>query len=869
MGSTNRSGIEPLFVTQPSQEIFKVRPDVDLTAEHPQRLVSKKDLLEDIERRGIISDFYPIRDKIKGFEGTDLLLVYDAAQTYGKNFYVCTAQEAIEEELQRAALRRQRELLEKRREEERGQMRTGPWVSWGSESEVLQTAVVVNRPLLRFEVGRVRREFGAPYRFGDSDVGEGVQECPPFKNPRAEIKLLELDRAIQAVPTFSERSQQTNWYRTVSSTQNTDPLEMVEEEKKVALLAKDLHEFLSRVLPLMEQSLEQNDMFDVVGDGSLSYADDDIAFGNKFENQLKEIQTFTDHSPNVMVSAVDWFCGGGRTLAGVALADSRPLSERMETAGRDTTNTILIWGMSDTMSPQHTLLCPSSPTSFRFHPDNVYLLVAGCSNGRILLFDMNTRRPHIASAARGMAALKLSNAVAAAQQHEVIAAPQPTGSAHARKVTGPQSWDAASASSVAESHKAAVAAVEWLPLMAHVTPAGTLESVSGGPYQFISIAGDGVLCFWDIRQAHLKTQKHGPAEWSPALRVVLDQAPPPMPQGVECALARIATSSVAPPLNFLFGTESGQVLSAKFTGGTKLEAVDLTVPGVHHGPIAAVQWSPQFPETLFLTAGDWSLNVCHVGIREPLVRSPFMSSHIGCVRWSPTRAAVFFVGRSDGSVDIWDLLDKSSGPCFTQVVASTPITSVYFLKPPKDPSGAQLPQQFVAVGDAAGIVHVLEVPRNFARAMASEAKHMAQFVDREVERVSFVQEAAAAAAAAAAVTAAAAAAALHALEKTETSAALQAARASYSRLVLTARTNSARSVAMSTLGVPVRGAMKSPGAEVRSSQLQLLSVPESAPVVIPPAEPTPEEKEALEVDALDKEYAALESTLLQTQKPAK
>jgi dynein intermediate chain 3, axonemal len=168
----------------------------------------------------------------------------------------------------------------------------------------------------------------------------------------------------------------------------------------------------------------------------------------------------------------------------------------------------------------------------------------------------------------------------------------------------------------------------------------------------------------------------------------------------------------------------------------------VSCPGLHHGPVVAVQWSQFFPESLFLTAGDWSVNVCSVNLRDPIVRSPFLPAQVGCARWSPTRAAVFFVGRYDGSVDIWDLLDRSSGPCFTQVVSSNPITAIHFLRTPKEaPSGQQQATQFVAVGDAIGVVHVLEVPRNFSRAMANEAKHMAQFVEREVARVSFVRSA--------------------------------------------------------------------------------------------------------------------------------
>ncbi len=117
------------------------------------------------------------------------------------------------------------------------------------------------------------------------------------------------------------------------------------------------------------------------------------------------------------------------------------------------------------------------------------------------------------------------------------------------------------------------------------------------------------------------------------------------------------------------------------------------------------------------------------------------------------RPAVFFVGKSDGSIDMWDLLDRSHVPSLTQNVCSCPITSMEFhyshhinsstgrgssintgsssltTAGPAGSStnnilntatGSSSRVQLLAVGDDQGRLHVLEVPRNLTRKVHKE-----------------------------------------------------------------------------------------------------------------------------------------------------
>ena len=107
----------------------------------------------------------------------------------------------------------------------------------------------------------------------------------------------------------------------------------------------------------------------------------------------------------------------------------------------------------------------------------------------------------------------------------------------------------------------------------------------------------------------------------------------------------------------------------------------------------------------------------------------------GC--WSPTRPAVIVVTHADGSVHFWDVLDQSHRPTVVMSVSSQPITSVRFCAAHASNTGAPANTQLLAVGDAQGDLHILEIPRALRRPLAGEVELMARFYERELARVHF------------------------------------------------------------------------------------------------------------------------------------
>lgn len=75
-------------------------------------------------------------------------------------------------------------------------------------------------------------------------------------------------------------------------------------------------------------------------------------------------------------------------------------------------------------------------------------------------------------------------------------------------------------------------------------------------------------------------------------------------------------------------------------------------------PTVGMDVSPFFEDVL-LTLHDfnfcvWKHNVPNLPIFESLI---IRNAHITCGGFSPFRAGVIIVGKTDGNIDVWDLLD--------------------------------------------------------------------------------------------------------------------------------------------------------------------------------------------------------------------
>ncbi|GBG24449.1 Cytoplasmic dynein 1 intermediate chain [Hondaea fermentalgiana] len=200
----------------------------------------------------------------------------------------------------------------------------------------------------------------------------------------------------------------------------------------------------------------------------------------------------------------------------------------------------------------------------------------------------------------------------------------------------------------------------------------------------------------------------------------------------------------------------------------------------HFASCLALRRSPFFPY-LILSVSAHSFNIWKEDLAQPIFSSPLSTgmAHLACAEWSPTRPGVIMVGKTDGTVDIWDFVDQSHRPSVSASITAYAITSMQFrctmattnAAPGKNGGGKRhnktlaigsneprteqtlrkarvaesvgnAPQgdlpQYLALGDATGNLHILDVPRNLRWRMPTEEKLMMGFFERELDRVQHV-----------------------------------------------------------------------------------------------------------------------------------
>jgi len=377
---------------------------------------------------------------------------------------------------------------------------------------------------------------------------------------------------------------------------------------------------------------------------------------------------------------------------------------------------VLLWNFSDPIHPQVVLEAPGDVHCFRFCPTNPDTVIGGLESGQIAIWSLTKARED------------------ARKAKELLSDETEEGASNT--ITA----QATVLSAVDQSHKRAVTDLIWIPTSLEVTEKGKYvrpKEAQSEQNQFLSVGADGTLLFWDVRKAHEtpeekkedtgKTKKEG---WGPLAKMAINNPDGAMELSPVYALLDVPDDPMG-TCSVYTVTEEGEFCTIELAAPAVenfTKGVRSVIPG-HYGPCVSLKRSPFVPG-LYLSVADWTFNVWREGISSPLFSSPFCPTSYTCGAWSPSRPAVIFVGRADGMIDIWDLLDRSHEPSMTVAATAAEVTSMEFT--------ATANKQLLAVGDDQGTVHVMEVPRNLRRMLNNEKQFAANFFKREENRVEYM-----------------------------------------------------------------------------------------------------------------------------------
>ncbi|XP_043431397.1 dynein axonemal intermediate chain 3 isoform X2 [Prionailurus bengalensis] len=793
MESMGHPEIYPLVLTTQTQEIFNCRIDEDVTDEKPYKLIKKEDILADFKNRAAVSDFYPVKKVIQEYPGDDLLVVYDKDFRYGLNFYLIGTEEGKENYLNRPEVPEEQEEYKEHTSEDLYIYKppiSKPWVSLGSEKEIDEESVKESTKQITYMISRKRSEFGAPVKFRDqnaSSVKDAYIECTAYPDKNFIVKQLEKDVGMQVVPKVKDTSTQTRWAYPKNASTQYYPREFSEEEKEIFGQSKSLIDFLNNASISVEIALQQNEIMNTFIDDWKCLAEEEGTFGDKTDTHLKEYQSFTDlhNLTENMVTSISWHPTIYGLIA-VSVAVRLSLEDRVHFSGKLLLqpSLILFWSFSDPIHPQLMLESPDDIFCFKFCPSDPNIIAGGCINGQIVLWDITAHADRIENIKTGGSRSKKATL-------KPMFLLEPDSNKEAMYIRH------CAVSSIENGHKKVITDIHWLSDTFEINRMGSVfENRSGICCQLVTCSADCTICFWDIRSQKALTPPpiekkkeesieipfdvpstflHLDLSWKPLIKIrlskgetSLDHCPTKISLSEDHLLYKaqdkiLAQSKVvkAGEMNpyhdlegalannlkpiedfctkFFVGTEEGGVIYTDWKmerdpeTGRLMAKKPVNLYAVHDGAVHTVQRSP-FYKDIILTIGGWNLAIWKEGITTgPLLQSCCAPKRYTAGHWSLTRPGVFYIGREDGYIDIWDLLEKTQEPAQSQNICITMITYI-------KPWTFTAKQQFIAIADYYGTLHILEIPWTLSHPSANEASSMSYYFEREVKHLEYVEQ---------------------------------------------------------------------------------------------------------------------------------
>ncbi|XP_044056933.1 dynein axonemal intermediate chain 3 isoform X2 [Siniperca chuatsi] len=772
--------IFPMVLTSATQELFGCRTDEDVTGESPYKLLKKDDIIQDIKTRAAVSDFSPVKQIVLDYPEDEILLVFDRDFTYDQSFYLVLTPEAKDKILNLP----EPETPEVLENEVNKIPKPRQWISLGSEKEIDEESIKETREKLWYKFSRVRRKFGVPVCFSDrstADAKGGYLECVSYQDSRFSIIQMQRDCGIQAVPRLQSSSAQTQWKVQRNIFTQYMPRELSDEEKDNILQSDSLKNFCKSVTPRVLQALQQEEIMNVFFDDwkALGTAAEDGDYSGKVSEGLMLYQAFTDqkYTKDKKISSINWH----PTIYGViAVALTEKKEERLNESTTFVVRPsfILFYSFSDPSNPQLLLECPDDIFAFEFCPSDPNIIVGGCINGQVVLWDISAYVTHLQGTQPGGKKVSVNTDTFDLDDNKENQTPVVRFCA---------------VSALESSHKAPITDVQWLPPTFEVTRTGLpVENKYNISVQVVTCSPDCSIMFWDVRASKQlslsasgrkqnvdqKTQltpytvpntfKHLDRTWKPLFRVSLpkietsgEYAPLKFSlehytcngNNTEKADKNDDSSEVIPDYSHLrvpsaktltaledvntklyIGTEDGEIVYTdwklgKDDSGRLHSAKPLRCFSIHHWLVNMVQRSPFFKDIL-LTTGGWSFAIWKEGVMDgPIILSPSSEQvcTVGC--WSLSRPAVFFIGKEDGSIEVWNLLEKTSQPVHVHAhITNAKITCI-------KPWSASSKQHFLTVTDDLGVVRVFEIPKTLYVPSRSESLSVKKYFELEEDRL--------------------------------------------------------------------------------------------------------------------------------------
>ncbi|KAH8852664.1 WD repeat-containing protein 63 [Schistosoma japonicum] len=782
---------KPIFLSKSTQKLFNILTDEQITKESPIILLNKVDILNDLQLRAAVSDFSVVKNAIKNYPNSEILLIYDADYKFSQNFVIVLSEETKFEILNP----KEQQIADDHLDDDTNEIDENNfddntkdndtsflfrsksiqgWIDLGSENEINEMNPIETRSKICTIFQRSRKQFGSVLHLQDENATKknfseyiSMHEDKTLLN----IPIIELDKSITNCLITYDKGVNTQWkYPKNAFTQYMPRMYTSNELQQFYQNNNNVLRNITNLYSLFKENLLENEIYNFLFNDYENLSTNDEIYDNKMDYLFKEYLSFNDikFNQNKSITMIQWHPTIKNIIA-TSISEYLTYNQRIDQSSRILLQStyIILWSINDPLKPQLLLNAPDDIMCFQFNSTNTNYIAGGCINGQVVLWDIEKYIDNLMNVKQCLKQTNNNNKKCLFLFNE--------NDLH----TIPILYYSA-LSNIESSHSSPIMDIKWLPDHLEINRLGyCYENSIQKCIQLMTCGLNSEILIWDIRLDKtplvmnktndlIQTPMNVPLtfsglnmKWKPLLRIHLyttDSINGHVPikfcireiQGdrrlltsnsKDSNISTIDNSSKLIPLpnadtHIYVGTEDGDIVYVDWMPHKDQDTGKMQTPkpefcvSRHDGPICFLERSP-FDSSLILSVGGWLWTIWKEGVTSgPIIESGRANKPLTGGSWSPSRPSVFYISRADGSVEVWDLLDKTYEPTMIQSISANSLTALSLWDSPK--------RQFIATGDIQGVLQLFVVPHRFKTALPSELKKFNAYIEREVKRKEFV-----------------------------------------------------------------------------------------------------------------------------------
>ncbi|NWS35849.1 WDR63 protein, partial [Polioptila caerulea] len=629
-----------------------------------------------------------------------------------------------------------------------------------------------------------------------SDDKDSYAECTAYEDNTFSIKMLERDVGVQMVPKLREASTQTKWTFPKNASTQYCPRQLSDEAKAESLSSETLKKFLTAVHLRMEIALQQNEIMNVFFDDWKALGEDQEEGKPDVYLKAYQSFTDVQYLKNRTISCVRWHPTIYGIIA-LSAIEQPSYEEQVNLSNKSLLHqsVILLWSFFDPICLQLVLKAPEDIYCFQFSPSDPNIIAGGCVDGQVVLWDISKHEERLESA-KPVADETIDSSESEPRAAAGVTEPSPMKAQHS-STEPPLVRHCAASSIPYSHTKPATDVHWLPCNSEDNQKGGTSENKDENYLQLVTCSPDCSILFWSIPSIEhrekflsekIKEEKrsqmpHGVPDtdqdldlsWKPRIKINLrerdtntEYGPTRIslrelqyrykPSGKAKSLSALRAPIKESPFtemsvsssknlgvlenistDFFVGNEDGEVVYSAWkkkidTNSAKpVSQKHSQKYALHTETINTLQKSPFFKD-IFLTIGGQKFAIWKEGVTNgPTLQSSCSAGRFTAGQWSLTRPGVFFIGRDNGNIDIWDLLKKTHEPSHFQNISKSIITFI-------SPSSASAEQHFLAVSDNLGVLHILEICQTLCHPSSNEHANVLNYFEREVKYLKYCEQ---------------------------------------------------------------------------------------------------------------------------------